>query len=105
MTDEIETLRAIKDREVESQKRIEQAHTKGAQIVNEARDKAKKIVSEAEEDSRRAYDQYIRKEMEGTSLEIVLIKKKFEEQAQGLKKEISKEVVEKMAKSIMESNE
>ncbi|MDA8056310.1 MAG: hypothetical protein M0Z77_11790 [Thermoplasmatales archaeon] len=104
MTEELATLRAIKESEEESKKRIEQARIMGAQIVIEAKERAKKIISGAEEESKRAYDQYLKKEMEATSLEIVLIKKKFEEEAGKLKKEISKEVIEKMAKIIMEDN-
>jgi vacuolar-type H+-ATPase subunit H len=105
VTDDIATLKAIKEREEESKKRIELARVKGTQIINDAKERAKRIISEAEEDSKRSYDQYLRKEMETASLEIELIKKKFEEEAAKLRREISKDVVEKMVRAVMENNE
>jgi vacuolar-type H+-ATPase subunit H len=105
VTDDIATLKAIKEREEESKKRLELARAKGAQIVSEAREKAKKILSDAEEEGRNSYSQFMKKEMEATSGEVLKIRKRFEEEAGKLKRDISKEIVEKMVRVVMESNE
>ncbi len=105
MTDEIETLKAIKEREIVSQNRIEEARAKGSKIVRDAETEAKKIVSEAVEDSRKYYDDFLKKEMELTALEIEEIKKRFAERAGKLDKKISQDIVDKMIELLMENKE
>ncbi len=101
----MDTLKAIREKETESQKRIEVARSRGENIVKDATEEAKKIVAEAEEAARRMYDDHISKELEVASLEATKIKKKFEEQASKLRKEISKEIVENMARIVMENKD
>ncbi len=105
MTSEIETLKAIKERETEAQKRLESAAEKGSQIVSAAVEEAKRIISEEELSSRKLYESYLRESMQSTSAEIDEIRKRFEAQAAKLKREISGDVVEKMAKIVMENDE
>jgi vacuolar-type H+-ATPase subunit H len=101
----METLKAIKEREIESQKRIEEARARGSKIVRDAETEAKKIVSDAEEDSRKYYEDFLKREMELTALEIKEIKKRFEERAGKLDRKISQEIVDKMIELLMENRE
>ncbi len=105
MTSEIETLKAIKERETEAQKRLESAAERGSKIVSAAVEEAKRIISEAEESSRRLYEAYLKESMQSASAEIEGIRKRFEAQAAKLKRDISRDVVEKMAKIVMENDE
>ena len=105
MTNEMETLKAIREKEIASQKRIEKARSRGEEIVKNAAEEAKRIIAEAEAISKRAYDDHVRKELEAASLETLQIKKRFGEQAGKLRKEISGEIVEKIANIVMENND
>jgi len=96
MTQDIEVLKKIKEKEEEARRRIEEARKKAEEIVSSAREDAERIIKEAEEKGTMLYQQYLREKAEETALEVSNVKKEYEGKIEKIKKNISEEVVEKM---------
>lgn len=105
MSDEIETLKAIRDKETESQEKIESAKERGSKIVKDAEEEGKKLLTDAETNGKKFYDDFLNKEKERTALEIEEIEKKFADLAMKLKTDVSEDVLNKIVKHVMENND
>ncbi len=102
MTADLDTLKAIKEKERESKERLARAAEESKRIVREALEKKKEILKEAEEASMKEYEMKIGAVRESASNEAKEIERKFEEEIGKLKRQVSKEVLDKMMDILME---
>ncbi len=103
MTDNnIDILKKIKEKEQESDERIRKANEEAKKIIEQANIKASQIITEAEESAKKMYEEYIRKEMERTEIDLVSLKNKYDDEIKKLKYEVSKDAIKEMLKTLLE---
>ncbi|MGC8562143.1 MAG: hypothetical protein ACP5NO_02950 [Thermoplasmata archaeon] len=102
MTADLDTLKAIKEKEKESQERLARAADEAKRIVKEAQERKKEILREAEEAARKEYEEKMNAEREAASKDAKEIERKFDEEIGKLKRQVSKEVLDKMMNTILE---
>jgi|GEM_PF-2931136 vacuolar-type H+-ATPase subunit H len=103
MSVDIETLKAIKEKENESRKRLQAAKEEVERLVKEAEEEAARIMREADENGKKIYDEYVKNELESASKESAEIRSKFDERIAKLKKEVSAEILDKIIDVVMEN--
>ncbi|MGC8645260.1 MAG: V-type ATPase subunit subunit G family protein [Thermoplasmata archaeon] len=101
MTQDIEVLKRIKEKEDEAKRNVEEAKKRADEIISSARGEAETIVKEAEERGSTLYQDYMREKAIETSAEVSSIKKEYEDRVAKIKKKISEEIVEKMFETVV----
>ncbi|MEM0127543.1 MAG: V-type ATPase subunit subunit G family protein [Thermoplasmatales archaeon] len=101
MTQDIEVLKKIKEKEDESRRDVEDARKKAEQIINNARAEAERISREAEIRGSTLYKDYIKSKTAEATEEAARIKKEYEKKVANIKKNVSQEVVENMFKIVV----
>ncbi|MEM4125824.1 MAG: V-type ATPase subunit subunit G family protein, partial [Thermoplasmatales archaeon] len=78
MTQDVEILKKIREKEDEAKIRIEEAKRKAEEIINNARAEAEKIEKEAELRGSTLYQDYVREKVSEASEEARRIRKEYD---------------------------
>lgn len=100
--DNIEILKRIKEKESESEERLKKANDEAKKIIDSATVQAAQIVKDAEENARKLYDEFVRKEMDKLEVELIALRKKFDDEISKLNKQIQEKAIQEMMNVLLE---